>query len=527
LLRVPPGANSYDMRGPVNLDSRLVVAAMAGGIAFWDLDAGTDVAFLPLEHAALFVDVEPGAGGALLLGDESGLYRWPVRSDPRTPGRKRIGPPQALGFPAGYSYGRSADGRVLVTSFRAVDWYQPWAGAWVRHADQPDRPLLLDAGKDLRSVAVSPDGKWVVTLQGWPDPVKLWDAHTGRLERTLRERGGEVHFSPDGRWLTIGGVGGAEGCLVDAASWQERRKLSGRARVSPDNRIMVTYDAGEGQALLLSEVDTGRELARLDEPDQTGFWDVVFTPDGSRLLVSSSEGILVWDLRRIRTELARRDLDWDAPPYPPAPVPTGPLTVELDTGDFYRLRPQRLAENFDRAVRAAEHIAARWFLRGKAHQKAGRYGEALRDLREAVARQPDQPRFCNDLARLYLLAPEPLRDARAAVPLAERATRLQAGQWAYVNTLGIAYYRAGRYAEARAALEKSLAGGAGEADAADLYFLALCQHRLGDANRARDCLRRAVAWHEANAKRLTGEVADELRGFGVEAEAAFTRTLER
>jgi tetratricopeptide (TPR) repeat protein len=96
-----------------------------------------------------------------------------------------------------------------------------------------------------------------------------------------------------------------------------------------------------------------------------------------------------------------------------------------------------------------------------------------------------------------------------------------------VNTLGIAYYRAGRYAEALAALEKSLAGGAGEADAADLYFLALCHHRLGDANRARDCLRRAVAWHVANAQRLTEEVADELRGFRREAEAAFPRAPER
>jgi tetratricopeptide (TPR) repeat protein len=289
---------------------------------------------------------------------------------------------------------------------------------------------------------------------------------------------------------------------------------------------MVTY-ASEVRALLLSEVDSGRELARLDDLNQTVLWNAVFTPDGSRLLFSSTEGILVWDLRRIRTELARRDLDWDAPPYPPAPVPTGPLTVELDMGDFYKLRPQRLAENFTRAVRAAEHIPVRWFLRGKAHQKAGRYVEALRDLREAVALQPKQPRYCNDLARLYLLAPEPHRNAREAVPLAEHATQLQPGQWAYVNTLGIAYYRAGCYTQALVELEKSLAGGAGEADAADLYFLALCHHRLGDADRARDCLRRAVAWHEANAKRLTEEVADELRGFRVEAEATFTRTLER
>src|SRR5262249_62090795 len=105
------------------------------------------------------------------------------------------------------------------------------------------------------------------------------------------------------------------------------------------------------------------------------------------------------------------------------------------------------------------HLAVRWFLRGKFHRQAGRYAEALRDLQEAVRRQPDRARLCNDLARLYVVAPEPYRDAAAAVPLAEHAVEVQPGDWAYVNTLGIAYYRAGRLEQAVAELEKSLARG--------------------------------------------------------------------
>jgi WD40 repeat protein len=522
-LRLPQGVIPRNLSAPVSPDGRLVAAAMAGGVAFWDLDAGTELEFLPLKNAATFVDFEPGARGALLVGDESGLYRWPVRPDPQVPGRRRIGPPRALGFPAGGFYGRSADGRVQATAFRAVDWFEPWAGCWVRHADRPDRPLILDAGKDIRGLAVSPDGRWVVTFERDDGPVKVWDANTGRPERTLRGREGEVHFSPDGRWLFLGGD---EGCLLAVGSWEERRKLRGFwGRFSPDGRIVVVRPRS-GNDLRLIETDTGRELARLEGPDQDGP-SMSFTPDGSRLLVSTETGIHVWDLCRIRAELARRDLDWDAPPYPQASAPAEPLTVELDLGDFHQLRPQRLAENFDRAVLAADHIAVRWFLRGRFHYKAGRYAEALQDWREAVARKPDRALFWNELARLYVVAPEPLRDARAAVPLAEKAVQLQSGAWGYVNTLGIAYYRAGRYAEALAALEKSLAGGSGEADAADLYFLALCHHRLGDANRARDCLRRAVAWQEAKAKRLTEEEADELRVFRVEAEAAIARPPDR
>jgi hypothetical protein len=141
-------------------------------------------------------------------------------------------------------------------------------------------------------------------------------------------------------------------------------------------------------------------LARLEDPNGDTPWDVSFTRDGSRLLVCTGQGIQVWDLRRIRAELAQRDLDWDAPPYPPASVPAEQLTMELDLGDFHRLRPQRLAENLDWAVQAADHIAVRWFLRGRFHHMAGRYAEALKDSREAVAKQPDRAKLCNELVRI-------------------------------------------------------------------------------------------------------------------------------
>jgi WD40 repeat protein/Tfp pilus assembly protein PilF len=511
----PRGANII----VVSPDGRLVVASGGEGVVLWDLDSGAEVAFLPLEKPALCAAFEPGAGGALLLGDESGLYRWPVRSDPRVPGRRRIGPPQALGLPIGNSFGQSRDGRVMATAVRSVAWYEPWAGGWVRHADRPDRPLHLDPGAGLQGIAVSPDGRWVVTVQDADGPVKLWDARTDRLERTLRARGGPVHFSPDGRWLA---VGGPEGCLYAVGSWEATRKLSGWGHFSPDGRTLVV-PTDSARVLRLVEADTGRELARLEDPNLDEATDVAFTPDGSRLVAYGGAGIHVWDLRRIRVELARRDLDWDAPPYPPVPAPAGPLTVEVDMGDFHRLRPQRLAESFDRGVEAAKHLAVRWFLRGKFHQKAGRYAEAFRDLREAVQRQRNRASFCNALARLYVVAPEPYRDAAAAIPLAERAVKVQPGAWAYVNTLGIAYYRAGRFEQAVAALQKSLARGAGECDAANLYFLALCQHRLGDSARARDHMQRARAWHNANAGRLSPEEKEELRQFRAEAEAVLAR----
>jgi serine/threonine protein kinase/WD40 repeat protein/Flp pilus assembly protein TadD len=520
-LRRSPKAISESSWMAVFPDGRLVAAGYGDGIAFWDLDAGTQVDFVRLENPFGFVDFEASAGGALLLGDESGLYRCPVGLDSRVPGRWRIGPPQSLGIPLGHGIAQSRDGRVMATALRPVSWYEPWAGGWVRHTDRPDRPLHLEAGADVRGIVVSPDGKWVVTSNGRPGlgPVKLFDAHTGRLERTLPAHGVRAQFSPDGRWLA---VGDPEGSLLAVGSWEERQKLSGWGLFSPDSRMLVVRSES-GHTLHLYEPGTDREFARLEDPNLDLAWNAVFTPDGSRLLVAGALGIHVWDLRRIRAELARRDLDWDALPYPPVAAPAVPLSVEFDMGDFHRLRPQRLVENFDRAVGAAEHLGVRWYLRGKFHQKAGRYAEARRDLRAAVGKQPNRALFCNGLARFYVLAPEQFRDADAAVSLAEKAVRVQPGDWAYVNTQGIAYYRIGRHADAAAAFQKCLAGGGAEAEAANLYFLALCRHRLGEAAKARECFDRARASQERQGGRLSQEEAEELQGFRTEAEATLAQ----
>jgi WD40 repeat protein/Flp pilus assembly protein TadD len=492
-------------------DGRLAVAARSDGIAFRDVELGAELAFLPLKRPGRAVAFEPGQSGALLIGDESGLYRWPVRPDPDVAGQRRIGPPQALDFPAGTTLARSADGRVLATAFHSVDWYEPWAGAWVRRAGQSDQFLHMDAGADIRGFDLSPDGRWLATYDAKSGRVKLWDARTGGLVRILRENGGPVHFSPDGRWLAVDGT---PGCLLGVGGWEEKRKLGDSAQFSADSR-MIIFRTDSALTFRLSETVTGKELAEFEDPNADRPWCPTFSPDGSRLMMFGN-GIHVWNLRRIRTELARRDLDWDASPYPPEPSPSAPLTVKVELGDFDQLRPQRLVQNYDRAVQAAEQLAIRWFLREKLHKSAGRYAEALRDLREAVTRRQDNARMCAELARLCVFAPEPFRDAEAGHAMAERAIKLQPGNWRYVNTLGIAYYRLGRYRDAVAQLQKSLAGGAGEADAADLYFLAMCYQQLGDCDQARDCWLRAQAWHDAKTQRLAPEEAEELRVFRAE-----------
>jgi hypothetical protein len=91
--------------------------------------------------------------------------------------------------------------------------------------------------------------------------------------------------------------------------------------------------------------------------------------------------------------------------------------------------------------------------------------------------------------------------------------------WGYLNTLGVALYRSGQFAEAGPVLERSLDAGKGQTDAFDLFFLAMCHHRLGDAARAKDCLECGRRWFQTRKDKLPAAWVEELSAFQAEADA--------
>jgi uncharacterized protein HemY len=100
--------------------------------------------------------------------------------------------------------------------------------------------------------------------------------------------------------------------------------------------------------------------------------------------------------------------------------------------------------------------------------------------------------------------------------LARRAVELAPKHAPFLNTLGVAQYRAGRYTEGITTLERSLAATGGQFAAFDPFFLAMAHHRLGHGKHARDCLDRAVSRVQAQ-KSLSEQYTREPAAFRAEA----------
>jgi len=95
---------------------------------------------------------------------------------------------------------------------------------------------------------------------------------------------------------------------------------------------------------------------------------------------------------------------------------------------------------------------------------------------------------CNNIAWQMVTGPAQERDLAQALPLAEKALVLRPEEPMYRSTLGVVYYRLERYGPAVEALERSLRETQGDSAGHDLFVLAMCHARRGEAAAAKDVI---------------------------------------
>jgi serine/threonine protein kinase/WD40 repeat protein len=314
----------------VHPKGRLAARGFPDGVALFDLETGRKLGVASVPKGIGSVCFE--GDGNLLTNGAAGFFRWPVRPDPAQPRRQTLGPPKRLPFHSGNGpIAASRDGQVIAQRMFGGYDEAPNAGGWILHpsAQQPRR---VEAGTGMRWTDVSPDGRWVA-FGVHVTRVNVYEAAMGRRVWQSPDDGNDYcRFSPDGRWLVTANDGGR---AYRVGTWEPGPQQLGAGMpwdVSPDSRIVV-LGLAEGVYRLV-ELATGRELARIEDPEKF-HGCAVFTPDGTRLVVTAKDGLRVWDLRRIREELVKLGLDWDAPAYKPLDKKQqeAALEIKVDLGE--------------------------------------------------------------------------------------------------------------------------------------------------------------------------------------------------
>ncbi len=139
-------------------------------------------------------------------------------------------------------------------------------------------------------------------------------------------------------------------------------------------------------------------------------------------------------------------------------------------------------------------------------------------MKQAIAFPSASAFQYNNVAWNLATGPLASRDPAQALVLARKAVALSPEDTIYLNTLGVAQYRNGNYADAIATLEKSLAASNGNTDGFDLFFLAMARHRLGQIAQARADFDRAVRWRREHPTLPQPDWPEELGRFRAEAE---------
>jgi hypothetical protein len=131
--------------------------------------------------------------------------------------------------------------------------------------------------------------------------------------------------------------------LWKTGSWEPTPQFIPRDRVtevnpvafSPDGKLLAAVRAANEIEILT--VPGCEVIATLRGPTLAHLGAVRFSPDGVQLAGVEWNGeVNLWDLRIIRGELKKLNLDWDLPPFPSGTEtpPSGPAVLRLDAGPF-------------------------------------------------------------------------------------------------------------------------------------------------------------------------------------------------
>jgi WD40 repeat protein len=243
----------------------------AGGVKIWDARSGREISTVP--H-----DLGPWVYGAAFTSDgryfmvcgELGVRLWSVDQVGPDEGGRRLSfkemarPTKTFANSACFS----PDSKLL--GWTDGVRVSVWDLAAARKHSWPARVFSFLA------LSFLPDSRHLALVNWTTGKIEIRDATSGQVTTTFGKKeliyGASIHtaLSPDGAWLVVGG-----------------------------DKAVTVWDMNKGELM----------FALPEEPGTV--WSLAWSPNKDLLAVGSSTGgLVIWDLPRIKTELSRIGLGW-------------------------------------------------------------------------------------------------------------------------------------------------------------------------------------------------------------------------
>ncbi len=410
LLSDRPDLGSWS--GSFSKQHRILATSSIEGITFWNPRVSSEpIGMLPVGHctSSIFDD-----NGALLYSSgKSGVFRWPLAESPSAPQTLEIGPAERMDCEPQFKghhlfVSRNSPRLGVVESSRdrsiVIDLNQR----------EPLQEIAKKTGVD--SVAVSPDGNWLVTATTWlqsPSDTLIYDLRSGQLANRLTTGHAWPFFSPDGTWLVTGSASKFQFWRV--GDWSEgisiRRAhadLRGAAAFNSDGSLIAV--AHSMLEVRLFDVASGELVAKLETRDKRVITFLAFNHDDS-LLAATCQGRLVkvWDLGAIDRELKELGLDPILPNRTTTPAPQQIDRVVLrkepdESSQGGKTRPHSCVafKRVDAQASKPSFEANDFQLMASDHVSNGDWGQAIDCTSKALELAPADLSIWFDLALLYL-----------------------------------------------------------------------------------------------------------------------------